>query len=61
MVRINGKLRTVQRAAWEFAHGALPAGVRVNSGAGSVPELHRGAWQLAITDGSTPDGRSQRR
>lgn len=31
MVRIDGKLRTVQRAAWEFAHGPLAAGVRVNS------------------------------
>ncbi|HVM54303.1 MAG TPA: hypothetical protein VM262_14010, partial [Acidimicrobiales bacterium] len=31
MVRIDGKLRTVQRATWEFAHGPLPAGVRVNT------------------------------
>jgi len=31
MVRIDGKLRTVQRAAWEFANGPLPAGARVNS------------------------------
>lgn len=31
MVRINGKLRTAQRAAWEFAHGPLPQGARVNS------------------------------
>jgi hypothetical protein len=31
MVRIDGKLRTVQRAAWEFARGPLPDGVRVNS------------------------------
>ena len=29
MVRINGKLRTVQRAAWEFAHGPLAVGLRV--------------------------------
>lgn len=31
MVRINGKLSTVQRAAWEFAHGPLSAGLRVQS------------------------------
>ena len=31
VVRIEGKLRTVQRAAWEFAHGPLPPGARVNS------------------------------
>ena len=31
MVRIDGKLRTVQRAAWEFEHGPLPREVRVNS------------------------------
>lgn len=34
MVRIDGKLRTVQRAAWEFAHGPLPTGVRVSTCAG---------------------------
>lgn len=31
MVRIDGTLRTVQRAAWEFAYGPLGAGVRVNT------------------------------
>jgi hypothetical protein len=31
MVRIDGKLRTVQRAAWEFEHGPLPPDVRVNT------------------------------
>lgn len=31
MVRIDGKLRTVQRAAWEFAYGPLPEGARVNT------------------------------
>lgn len=31
MVRIDGKLRTVQRAAWEFAYGPVDAGVRVNT------------------------------
>ncbi|MEN3271915.1 MAG: hypothetical protein V7636_676 [Actinomycetota bacterium] len=31
MVRIDGKLKTVQRAAWEFAHGPLEPGARVNS------------------------------
>lgn len=31
LVRIDGKLRTVQRAAWEFAHGPLPTGARVLS------------------------------
>jgi hypothetical protein len=34
MVRIDGKLRTVQRAAWEFAFGPLPDGARVNTCAG---------------------------
>lgn len=29
LVRIAGKLRTVQRAAWEFAYGPLPPGARV--------------------------------
>lgn len=29
LVRIGGKLRTVQRAAWEFAYGPLPPGARV--------------------------------
>lgn len=29
LVRIDGRLRTVQRAAWEFAHGPLAAGERV--------------------------------
>ena len=31
MVRIDGKLRTAQRAAWEFAHGPVEAGARVNT------------------------------
>ena len=31
MVRIDGQLRTVQRASWEFAYGPLPPGVRVNT------------------------------
>lgn len=31
MVRIDGKLRTVQRAAWEFANGPVGEGMRVNS------------------------------
>src|SRR5437016_3166310 len=34
MVRIDGKLRTVQRAAWEFAYEPLPHTARVNSCAG---------------------------
>ena len=29
--RINGKLRSAQRAAWELGVGPLPAGVRVRS------------------------------
>jgi hypothetical protein len=29
LVRINNKLKTAQRAAWEFAHGPLPADARV--------------------------------
>ena len=31
MVRIDRKLKTVQRAAWEFAYGRVDAGVRVNT------------------------------
>lgn len=31
MVRIDGKLKTVQRAAWEFAYGPVDSGVRVNT------------------------------
>ena len=31
LVRIDGRLRTVQRAAWEFAHGPLAAGERVQA------------------------------
>jgi hypothetical protein len=31
LVRIDGKLRTVQRAAWEFAYGPLPTRARVMS------------------------------
>lgn len=31
MVRIDGKLKTVQRAAWEFAYGPVGVGVRVNT------------------------------
>lgn len=31
LVRIDGRLRTVQRAAWEFAHGPLVAGERVQA------------------------------
>lgn len=34
MVRIDGKLRTAQRAAWEFAHGPLPPSARVSTCAG---------------------------
>jgi hypothetical protein len=29
LVRINNRLKTAQRAAWEFAHGPLPPGARV--------------------------------
>jgi AcrR family transcriptional regulator len=31
VVRIGGRLRTVQRAAWEFANGPLPTGARVRA------------------------------
>ena len=91
MVRIDGKLRTVQRAAWEFENGPLPGDVRVNScateracvqlehlslsptrsgaasskrrphGAGSIREVRPDVWQIAVTDGKTPDGRPRRR
>ena len=91
MVRIDGKLRTVQRAAWEFAYEPLPSGVRVNCcaveracvridhlslspasagrpvprrrarGTGSVREVRRGVWEIAVTDGKTPAGQQRRR
>lgn len=91
MVRIDGKLRTVQRAAWEFAHETLPSEARVNccaveracvhidhlslspASAGrpvpkrrarstsSVREVGRGVWEIAVTDGTTPNGRPRRR
>lgn len=40
MVRIDGKLRTVQRAAWEFEHGPLSREVRVNSCAAERACVH---------------------
>ena len=49
MVRIDGKLRTVQRAAWEFAFGPLPEGARVNTCAG-----HRACVTLSHLSLNTP-------
>ena len=59
MVRIDGKLRTVQRAAWEFAYGQLPDGARVNTCAGEracVTLSH-----LSINATSVPPAKPRRR
>ena len=92
LVRIDGSLRTVQRAAWEFAHGPLPprtrvlacpdqrAGVRLDHlrldrpqtvpraaslrrerGTGSKREVKPGLWELAVSLGAGPGGRTRRR
>ena len=52
MVRINGRLMTVQRAAWEFAYGAPPPGARVNSCA-----VERACVRLAHLSLTTPNDR----
>ena len=92
LVRIDGSLRTVQRAAWEFAHGPLPPGARVLAcpeeracvhlghlrldRPQTVEQRHRlaasaaadrsarsspGVWELAVSLGPGPDGRTRRR
>ncbi|HVF15106.1 MAG TPA: hypothetical protein VM942_10930 [Acidimicrobiales bacterium] len=89
LVRIDGTLRTVQRAAWEFAHGPLPPGARVlacseeracvhlghlrldrpqratpprrQRRTGSKREVKPGVWELAVSLGAGPDGRTRRR
>ena len=91
LVRIDGSLRTVQRAAWEFAHGPLPPGARVlacpeeracvhlghlrldrpqtatatpprrQRRTGSKREVKPGVWELAVSLGTGPDGRTRRR
>ncbi|MEA2717300.1 MAG: hypothetical protein QOI99_1617 [Actinomycetota bacterium] len=92
LVRIDGTLRTVQRAAWEFARGSLPLGARVLACAeeracvrldhlrldrpqkvtkttaprrerrsGSKREVRPGVWELAVSLGTGPDGRTRRR
>ena len=90
LVRIDGSLRTVQRAAWEFAHGPVPPGARVlacpderacvqlghlrldrpqkttapprrQRRTGSKREVKPGVWELAVSLGTGPDGRTRRR
>jgi hypothetical protein len=92
LVRIDGSLRTVQRAAWEFANGPLPQRIRVltcpeeracvrldhlrldrpqmatraasprrERGSGSKREVRPGVWELAVSLGPGPDGRTRRR
>lgn len=92
LVRIDGSLRTVQRAAWEFAHGPLPPRARVlacreeracvrldhlrvdrpqpmtkpasprrERGSGSKREVRSGVWELAVSLGPGPSGRTRRR
>jgi hypothetical protein len=56
MVRIDGKLRTVQRAAWEFAYGPLSAGVRVNTCAGERACVR--IDHLSVTGAAGPAHRS---
>lgn len=65
MVRIGGKLRTVQRAAWEFTHGPLPPGVRVNSCAAEracvrVDHLSLSTGESATSTPTTAPRRRQR-
>ena len=59
-VRIDGKLRTVQRAAWEFAYGPLPHGARVNTCAGERACVR--IEHLSVTPASTAPraGRTRR-
>src|SRR5204863_5238322 len=90
LVRIGGSLRTVQRAAWEFAYGPVPPGARVlacpeeracvllghlrldrphatatpprrQRRTGSKREVKPGVWELAVSLGTGPDGRTRRR
>jgi hypothetical protein len=56
MVRINGRLLTVQRAAWEFAYGPLPDNARVNSCAGE-----RACVRIAHLSVTIPDDRTGKR
>lgn len=59
LVRIDGKLRTVQRAAWEFAHGALSPGQRVL--ACSDEQACVRLEHLQVTRSGVPVGPSVRR
>lgn len=59
MVRIDGKLRTVQRAAWEFEHGPLPSQVRVTSCAAERACVH--VEHLSLTPASTRPPANKRR
>jgi hypothetical protein len=59
MVRIHGKLRTVQRAAWEFAYGPLPGGTRVNSCAGERACVR--VEHLSLSGAAAAMSRSRRR
>jgi hypothetical protein len=61
MVRIDGKLRTVQRAAWEFAYGPLPVGTRLNSCAGERACVRLEHLSLSGRSGAAGMSRSRRR
>lgn len=61
MVRIDGKLRTVQRAAWEFAHGPVPAGARVNTCAAERACVDVSHLSVSPTPASKPDPATRRR
>lgn len=51
LVRIDGRLRTVQRAAWEFAHGPLAAGERVQACAQNKACVRLSHLRLAMPAG----------
>jgi hypothetical protein len=60
MVRIDGKLKTVQRAAWEFAYGPVEAGARVNTCASERACVTVAHLSLSPTTGK-PAARRRRR
>lgn len=61
LVRIDGKLRTVQRAAWEFAHGLLPPHRRVQACPADKRCVLVEHLRLLGSDGKVPAGRRRRR
>jgi hypothetical protein len=60
-VRIDGKLRTAQRAAWEFAHGPIGDGARVNGCAAERACVRVDHLSLAGAPSSEPSQRVRRR